>query len=38
MEKVSEELARKEFAMDNVIDFTQVASIPSNQIFQDPQV
>jgi len=36
MEKVSEELACKEFAMDNVIDFTQVASIPSNQIFQDP--
>jgi hypothetical protein len=36
MEKVSAEQARKEFAMDNAIDFTQVASIPSNRILDDP--
>jgi hypothetical protein len=36
MEKVSPEQARKEFAMDNAVDFTQVASVPSNQILADP--
>lgn len=31
MEKVSDKQAREEFATDNAVDFTQVASIPSNQ-------
>ena len=36
MEKVSAEKAREEFIMDNTVDFTQVASIPSNRILEDP--
>ncbi|PKN83942.1 MAG: hypothetical protein CVU51_11420 [Deltaproteobacteria bacterium HGW-Deltaproteobacteria-1] len=36
MEKVSPEQARVGFALDNAVDFTQVASIPSNQKLTDP--
>ncbi len=36
MEKVSAEQANEEFAMNSAVDFTQVASIPSNQKLADP--
>jgi hypothetical protein len=36
MEKVSSQKAREEFIMDSTVDFTQVASIPSNQNLSDP--